>query len=201
MPFYRFGEPGKDSVAHFNFGRKKATPEKCCMPRFPEDDGGAGQICGRMSVALCDSAGCDKPVCELHRTKHPTKPNTDFCADHKSQAEPRKERPLKPPDWMFFVPVVILAAAVLVLKVPAQGPTTGPDRLDFIATDGQVAFSTAAVFPIPASLQVFRNGQLQTQGAAADYTQKASSSGASIKVAFNDPLQAGRRVTLFYWRQ
>jgi hypothetical protein len=56
------------------------------MNRFPEDNPQWGAACGRMSVALCDTPGCDKPICEKHRTKHATKANTDFCVDHQSMA-------------------------------------------------------------------------------------------------------------------
>lgn len=79
--FYRFGDPGSDTVAHINTGRK-ASGDKCRFPRFEKDDPQLGNLCGRMSVALCDVPGCDRPMCKLHRTKHPTKANTDFCPDH-----------------------------------------------------------------------------------------------------------------------
>jgi hypothetical protein len=82
MPFYRYGNPGEDTAAHLNFGRK-AGPARCVMPRFEKDDPGIGQMCGRMSVALCDAPQCDKPICDLHRTRHTKKANTDFCPDHK----------------------------------------------------------------------------------------------------------------------
>jgi len=85
MPFYRIGDPGQDGIAHLNYG-SKAGPAQCKMPKFEKDDGHFGYLCGRSSVALCDSKGCDIPICELHRTKHATKPNTDFCTDHKDQA-------------------------------------------------------------------------------------------------------------------
>lgn len=85
MPFYRMGERGEDAWAHLNFGRK-GGPAQCVMPAFPEDDHQLGPKCGRMSVALCDAPKCDRPVCELHRTKHPTKADTDFCPDHVSLA-------------------------------------------------------------------------------------------------------------------
>jgi hypothetical protein len=85
MPFYRYGDPGEDHWAHLNYGRK-AGPHNCRMPRFEKDDPQLGNMCGRASVALCDSKACDKPICELHRTKHATKPNTDVCTDHKDQA-------------------------------------------------------------------------------------------------------------------
>jgi hypothetical protein len=83
--FYRFGAPGEDTVAHINTGRKPSG-EKCRMPRFDKDNPQWGDLCGRRSVALCDSQGCDVPICELHRVKHPRKPNTDFCLNHKQQA-------------------------------------------------------------------------------------------------------------------
>jgi hypothetical protein len=82
--WYRFGEPGADCVAHLNTGRNKM--ENCVMPRFPKDDPKLGEMCRRVSVALCDAPGCDKPVCSLHRWKHKTKANTDFCLDHADQA-------------------------------------------------------------------------------------------------------------------
>ncbi len=81
MPFYRYGHPGKDTYAHLNFGRR-AGPERCVMPRFEIDDPKIGEMCGRMSVALCDAPGCDKPMCEFHRMRG-TKPNTDYCREHK----------------------------------------------------------------------------------------------------------------------
>ena len=87
--FYRYGTPGQDTVAHINTGRR-SSGERCRMPRFPEDNPQFGDVCGRMSVALCDAVGCDKPICELHRTKHPTKPNTDFCPDHSQLANPQR---------------------------------------------------------------------------------------------------------------
>lgn len=83
--FYRFGEPGQDTVAHINTGRK-GTAERCGMPRFEADNPQFGKLCGRISVALCDSPGCDIPICERHRTKHVRKANTDFCSDHKEAA-------------------------------------------------------------------------------------------------------------------
>jgi hypothetical protein len=80
--FYRFGDPGEDTVAHINTGRR-ASGEKCRMPKFEKDDPQFGDLCGRMSVALCDAPGCDVPICKLHRTRHAKKSNTDFCPDHK----------------------------------------------------------------------------------------------------------------------
>lgn len=84
--FYRFGEPGSDTVAHINTGRR-SSGEKCAMPRFEKDDPQWGAGCGRQSVALCDAPSCDKPICDLHRTKHSTKANTDFCPDHQGMAK------------------------------------------------------------------------------------------------------------------
>lgn len=99
MPFYRYGDPGQDGVAHFNFGRKPG-PASCRCARDPKDDPRRGDNCGRMSVALCDAPGrptyqgpgatattCSRPVCELHRVKHRSKPNTDFCPEHAALAE------------------------------------------------------------------------------------------------------------------
>lgn len=79
------GKPGEDCWAHINTGRR-SSGEKCRLPRFEKDDPKIGSICGRMSVALCDYPGCDIPMCELHRVKHKTKPNTDFCPNHADQA-------------------------------------------------------------------------------------------------------------------
>lgn len=92
MGFYRFGDPGEDTVAHLNFGSKRG-PQKCVMAKFPKDNEQFGQICGRTSVALCDSPGCDKPICELHRIKHPSKTNTDFCLDHVDLATSSQVQP------------------------------------------------------------------------------------------------------------
>lgn len=86
--FYRWGDPGEDTIAHINTGRK-SSGAKCVMPRFDKDDPRLGDLCGRMSVALCDALRCDKPMCKLHRTKHATKPNTDYCSDHKGLANER----------------------------------------------------------------------------------------------------------------
>lgn len=83
--FYRYGDPGSDTIAHLNTGRKQY--EKCRMPRFEKDDPKLGDVCGRLSVALCDSKGCDVPICNLHRVKHASKPNTDFCTTHKEEAK------------------------------------------------------------------------------------------------------------------
>lgn len=85
MSFYRFGAPGEDSWVHLRIAGR-SRPQQCAMPCFPKDDHAIGLKCGRMSEALCDHPGCDKPICELHRTKHPTKKNTDFCPDHKADA-------------------------------------------------------------------------------------------------------------------
>lgn len=82
--FYRMGEPGQDCFAHINTGRK-ASGERCRLERFEKDDP-AWSNCGRMSVALCDAPGCDAPICERHRTRHVSKPNTDFCTAHKELA-------------------------------------------------------------------------------------------------------------------
>jgi hypothetical protein len=82
---YRFGAPGEDTVMHINTGRK-SSGQRCAMPRLEKDNPSFGAICGRMSIALCDAPKCDKPICELHRTKHVEKANTDFCSDHRSMA-------------------------------------------------------------------------------------------------------------------
>ena len=84
--FYRIGDPGSDTVAHINTGRK-SSGAKCVMDRFPLDNSQWGPPCGRMSVALCDAPMCDKPICAMHRTRHATKANTDFCVEHKSLAQ------------------------------------------------------------------------------------------------------------------
>jgi hypothetical protein len=83
--FYRIGDPGEDTLAHINTGGR-ASGARCMMPRFEADDPKYGEICGRMSVALCDAPGCDVPICEFHQTKHPTKSNTDYCPKHKEMA-------------------------------------------------------------------------------------------------------------------
>lgn len=85
MPFYRIGSPGEDTWAHMNFGRK-GGPLPCVMGAIQGDNAAIGSNCHRMSVALCDGPACDVPICELHRTKHPTKPNTDYCPKHKEMA-------------------------------------------------------------------------------------------------------------------
>lgn len=88
--WYRYGDPGEDTVAHINTGRKPSG-DKCAMPRFEKDNPEVGTLCARLSEALCDAPGCDKAICELHRTKHDWKDNTDYCPDHKEMAhEPRK---------------------------------------------------------------------------------------------------------------
>lgn len=89
--FYRIGEPGEDIVAHINTGRQ-SSGAKCAMPRFGKDNPQWGPACGRMSVALCDAPGCDKPICGKHRVKHHTKANTDYCPDHKSLGEDALQR-------------------------------------------------------------------------------------------------------------
>lgn len=83
--FYRIGNPGEDTVAHINTGRRNSGA-KCVMPRFEQDSAQWGQVCGRISTVLSDAPGCDKPVCELHRVKHPAKANTDYCTDHGEMA-------------------------------------------------------------------------------------------------------------------
>jgi hypothetical protein len=89
MPWYRMGEPGKDSVAHLC--RMKNPVASCKCPRFPEDDAQYGDLCGRMSTALCDAPlgarrTCDIPMCEAHRTPSTTKKNTDYCSQHRQLA-------------------------------------------------------------------------------------------------------------------
>lgn len=79
--FYRYGAPGEDTVAHINTGRK-SSGARCASPCFEKDNPKLGTICGRMSVALCDHPGCDAPMCALHRTRHATRLNTDFCPNH-----------------------------------------------------------------------------------------------------------------------
>jgi hypothetical protein len=85
--FYRFGKPGEDTWAHINTGRR-GSAKPCEMCRFKKDNPNLPfeDMCGRMSVALCDAPGCDKPICDLHRTKHPTKADTDFCTAHAPMA-------------------------------------------------------------------------------------------------------------------
>lgn len=84
--WYRYGDPGEDTVAHINTGRK-SSGERCVSPCFPKDNHKLGYMCGRMSVALCDHPKCDEPMCALHRTKHDTKENTDFCPKHAEDAK------------------------------------------------------------------------------------------------------------------
>jgi hypothetical protein len=83
MPWLRVGPPGSDTVAILC---GKNVTQGCLMPRLPEDTAGNASRCYRMTVALCDAPGCDKPICERHRTKHRTKPNTDFCPEHQDLA-------------------------------------------------------------------------------------------------------------------
>ncbi len=84
--FYRIGEPGEDIIAHINTGRRPSG-QQCRCPRYEKDNPKLGDRCGRISVALCDHKFCDRPMCEFHRTAHPSKPNTDFCPQHKKDAE------------------------------------------------------------------------------------------------------------------
>lgn len=86
--FYRFGDPGEDKIAHLNTGRKKFS--RCTLARFEKDNPAHGESCGRMAIVLCDAPFCDRPVCKLHRTKHPTKPNTDYCPNHAHMATPER---------------------------------------------------------------------------------------------------------------
>lgn len=83
--FYRYGSPGADSFVHINTG-SKPSGSQCGAPRFDRDSPRFGPLCNRLSVALCDAPKCDKPICELHRTKHQTKGNTDFCPEHMEMA-------------------------------------------------------------------------------------------------------------------
>lgn len=83
--YYRIGKPGEDMMAHLNFGGRRHAGS-CTERRFPDDDVRYGQGCGRVSIALCDADGCDRPICDLHRTKHATKANTDYCSEHKALA-------------------------------------------------------------------------------------------------------------------
>lgn len=91
MPFYRIG-PGSDRVAHLNFGSRKNAPPCCGCPRFEQDNPQYGDVCSRVSVALCDAPGafgktCDTPMCEKHRTRDPRRADTDYCWEHASLAE------------------------------------------------------------------------------------------------------------------
>jgi hypothetical protein len=101
MSWYRIGEPGADTIAHLNFGRKPGAA-LCVAPRFEKDNPQWGNRCGRMSVALCDHpagqdlAGkpltCDAPMCELHRTKaRGLGADVDHCPRH-AKAEPAGSR-------------------------------------------------------------------------------------------------------------
>lgn len=87
MPFYRYGPPGGDIWVHLRFGAKSRVPQNCVSPAFPEDNHKTGHLCARSAVALCDAPGCDKPICELHRTMHKSKDNTDFCPDHEGMKD------------------------------------------------------------------------------------------------------------------
>lgn len=97
MSWFRIGNPGEDTIAHINFGRRKGRPGRpasCVAPRFAEDKPDWGDRCGRMSIALCDApaghdlAGkpttCDAPMCELHRRKGGT--DVDYCPRHQHLA-------------------------------------------------------------------------------------------------------------------
>ena len=84
MSWYRLGEPGADCYAHL-CTRGRRSSGQCVAPRFEKDDPKL-KHCARMSVALCDAPGCDRPMCEKHRTKHATKANTDFCPLHRDKA-------------------------------------------------------------------------------------------------------------------
>lgn len=85
--FYRLGKPGEDSYVHLNTGRK-SSGAACVSPRFKIDDP-QWELCRRPSVALCDQPGCDAPMCELHRAKHQSRANTDYCPLHKEAADAR----------------------------------------------------------------------------------------------------------------
>lgn len=87
MPFYRMGEPGADDWFHVNLGSRPG-PAKCVMPALAGDNLGIGRVCARMSEALCDAPGCDRPICEHHRTKDTSRKNTDYCPDHAHLAHP-----------------------------------------------------------------------------------------------------------------
>ena len=99
MSWYRLGEPGADTIAHFNFGRRKRGPLPCVAPRCSLDQAKYGERCGRISAALCDApAGvdvdgtpltCSAPLCELHRTKAGA--DVDYCPRHAHLAA-REER-------------------------------------------------------------------------------------------------------------
>lgn len=84
MGWYRIGAPGMDTVALICRGNKSV--KQCQAPRFDEDDSKHGPNCGRMSVALCDGPKCDLPICDMHRTRHQVKYDTDYCPSHKGLA-------------------------------------------------------------------------------------------------------------------
>ena len=105
---------------------------------------------------------------------------------------------------LLFVGIIL---PLMIIHAPsgliAQSPS-GPDRLDFTATEGQTQFPTSNVSPKP-NIQVYRNGLLQRQGPDADYTQQYIQNGTRIRVTFNpNPLGpvpgVGDYVTLFYYR-
>lgn len=83
--YYRVGDPGEDCLAHINTGRR-SSGERCASPRMEADNPVWGNLCRRMSEALCDFPKCDKPMCGFHRTKDPSKVNTDYCPLHKDEA-------------------------------------------------------------------------------------------------------------------
>lgn len=83
--WFRYGNPGEDTLVHVNTGARGGA-RQCEAPRFENDNPKIGSRCKRMSVALCDAPKCDAPICELHRTKHDSKPNADYCPDHKEMA-------------------------------------------------------------------------------------------------------------------
>lgn len=86
-PWYRLGEPGQDIVFHSCIRGKKGPPASCRAPRFEKDNPKHGEMCGRMSMVLCDGpAGetlggkpltCDMPLCKEHRTH--VGPDRDLC--------------------------------------------------------------------------------------------------------------------------
>lgn len=88
--FYRMGEPGKDVIAHVNFGSKR-PPLMCVSPKMPLDRGPVVDFCRRPCEALCDAVvgsnqgkeeTCDAPMCGLHRTKAG---ELDYCPEHVKQ--------------------------------------------------------------------------------------------------------------------
>ncbi len=102
--------------------------------------------------------------------------------------------------------IAIWIACALVYSPAGAQSTSGPDRLDFTAAEGQTAYVTSNVFPKP-NVQVFRNGLLQRQGPAPfDYTQQYIQNGVRIRITFNPgqtlgPVPAtGDYITLFYYR-